>query len=498
MRAFDAACSRAWVITEDALQGILEIAARENPSIEAVEQKLGRPLDNSHAVTVRDGVANIPVQGPIFRHANLITQISGATSVETLAQDFRQALDDPSIKGIVFDIDSPGGEVAGIHEFADAIHAARGTKPIIAYVDDYGASAAYWIASAADEVIASATAHIGSIGVVAAVRDPTSKSSRSIEFVSSQSPNKRIDPTTKDGKTQIQAMVDELADVFVGSVARNRGVSTDKVLSDFGQGGIFIGQSAVKAGLADRLGSHEQAIIAARSPKRASLPLPLAAKAEESTRPAAKEKHSTGGRYVTNKFSKWFGAGQETRELARESGADVPSESEMAIVAAAVEAEREKVRAEESARHAEKQKEADAQLAEARNQLFQATAQRLQGEASAFADGLIIGSKLLPAEREGLIAALTTAGLDDASHGAVTFANGTSGSRVEQLKAMYSARPLHGLTQEQAVGKGPFSVIQGGQEASADPKQVTPEGKTPTKERIEYLTSLAGGQQKEA
>jgi signal peptide peptidase SppA len=269
VRAFNAICKRPWAITEEWLQTILTIAARENPSIQAVEAQLGKPLANTHAVTTRDSVASIPVNGPIFRYADMFTQVSGATSIDTLATDLRSALDDPAINAIVLDIDSPGGEVNGTGEFADMVYQARGQKPIVAYVSDQGCSAAYWIASAADEVVVAETALVGSIGVVAAV--PKAEDTGEIQFVSSQSPNKRVDPSTESGSAQIQAIVDDLAGVFVGGVARNRGVTADEVIEGFGQGGVFVGQRAVDAGLADRVGSYETVMHElANRPVRAS------------------------------------------------------------------------------------------------------------------------------------------------------------------------------------------------------------------------------------
>jgi ClpP class serine protease len=164
------------------------------------------------------------------------------------------------VKGIILAIDSPGGEVNGTSEFAQMVYDARGKKPIVAYVSDLGCSAAYWIASAADEIVVADTARVGSIGVISAVPDPNAASAREIQFVSSQSPMKRPDPTTKDGKAEIQRTVDALGEIFVGTVARNRGVSADTVLSDFGRGGVYVGQAAVDAGLADGVGSYESVL----------------------------------------------------------------------------------------------------------------------------------------------------------------------------------------------------------------------------------------------
>lgn len=266
MRVFDAVTGTPWLCTQESLQMILEIAARENLDPDAVAAQRGKPLDHTHRVTNRNGIAVIPVEGPIVRYADLFTEISGATSIETLAQDLHSALNDNTISGILLNIDSPGGEVNGTSEFADMVHAARDRKPIVAYVGDMGASAAYWIASAASEVVVNATARVGSIGVVAAIPDPSKQSAKHLTFVSSQSPNKRPDPTTEKGRGLLQTQIDSLAQVFVDTVARNRNVTPDAVLADFGQGGMFVGQEAVAAGLADRVGSFESVLAELANP----------------------------------------------------------------------------------------------------------------------------------------------------------------------------------------------------------------------------------------
>lgn len=261
--AFHLAASRPWVIQQESLETILAIADRYgNP--EAVQAKLGRPLDNTRTVSMRDGVAVIPITGPIFRYANLFTEISGATSTSVLATDIQTALDNPYVRGIVLDIDSPGGEATGINELANLIRAGRSVKPIKAYAGGLMASAAYWLGSAADEVIVDETAMLGSIGVVMSYLDTTERDAkagvRRVEIVSSASPDKRLDPATEDGRNKVQSVVDGLADLFVSAVAGNRNTTTEKVLSDFGRGGVHIGRAAVQAGMADRIGSLETVI----------------------------------------------------------------------------------------------------------------------------------------------------------------------------------------------------------------------------------------------
>ena len=239
----------------------------------AIEAVTGRTLENTRQVTIRDGVARIPVEGAIFRRANLFTEISGAVSTEQLATDFSSAHDDPTVHSILFVFDSPGGEAHGINELAGMIRQKRdlGEKRIESYVDGDCASGAYWLASATSRITVDAMAVIGSIGVVSRVRNPEALSQRdTMEFWSRSSPKKRLDFRSYEGQDAIQRYVDSLGDVFVAAVADNRGVSAEKVEEDFGQGFVMVGAEAVEAGLADDLGS-EEGVIASLGARQRSL-----------------------------------------------------------------------------------------------------------------------------------------------------------------------------------------------------------------------------------
>ena len=273
MRIWNRITGDPWAITETALHTILEVAARENEAPETVAAKLGRQLQNSYNATERDGVAIIPVTGPLFRYANIFTAISGASSYELIARDFMSALENPQIHSIILDIDSPGGEVNGVSELASMIFEARGIKPIVAYASGDAASGAYWIASSADEIVVSETSALGSIGVVGIYRGKSAKeSAETVEIVSSQSPHKRLNPMSDDGRAKLQTRIDAMADVFVSTIARNRDVSADHVLEHYGGGDVMIGANAVNAGLADRVGSLERLITELSSPKTQSPP----------------------------------------------------------------------------------------------------------------------------------------------------------------------------------------------------------------------------------
>lgn len=265
MHVFDWIQNQPWAMWPTCLETLLSRVPREaNIPLEALAAKLGQPLAQTYTAELRDGVAMIPISSVVMRYANRLSQLLGATALDVFALDFQQAIENPEVKAIILNIDSPGGTVTGVNECADRIYAARGQKPIVAYVSGMAASAAYWLASSSDEIILDETASVGSIGVVSLYTDDSEQKAkngiRQIQMVNSASPRKCLDVTSDAGKAEIQAFIDRIADVFFQKVARNRNVTTDRVLSQFGQGSLFVGSEAVSQGLADRLGSLEQVI----------------------------------------------------------------------------------------------------------------------------------------------------------------------------------------------------------------------------------------------
>lgn len=242
-----------WAIQKDALENIISIASREN-NLKAVLKERGEPLDNTYKVEIRDGIAIIPVTGPLFPRANLFSEISGAYSVEMLARDLAQAEINADVRGVVLQIDSPGGHTTMINEFSNQIAAFN--KPIVSYVVGQAASAAYWIASATDKIILDNTAMVGSIGVVAGFASPDSKR---VEIVSSHAEDKRPDIETEAGRAVIQSIVDDMEAVFIESVMNFRGMSHEQITAL--RGGVVIGTKAVQQGFADEVGSLEQVIL---------------------------------------------------------------------------------------------------------------------------------------------------------------------------------------------------------------------------------------------
>jgi capsid assembly protease len=252
-----------WAIVPDKLFEIQEIynthLRGEKIDLAALEAQTGEPLQsNRQPYQVLDGIAIIPIHGVIAKRMNMFTRISGGVSTQILTRDTQEAIDDPDVKGIIYDIDSGGGEVDGTAELAQTIYKSRGVKPIVAYSDGVIASAAYWIASATDQVFISGdTVQVGSIGVVATHVDYSEyekkKGIKTTEVYAGK--YKRIasehKPLSDEGLETIQDRVDYIYSVFVDVVAKHRNTNTENVISRMADGRLFIGQQAVSAGLVD-------------------------------------------------------------------------------------------------------------------------------------------------------------------------------------------------------------------------------------------------------
>jgi ClpP class serine protease len=243
---------------EDSATALIDrLSNSGNWDIEALAAKTGQRIPGT-GITMRGKTAVLNVVGPIMRRESLLTRYFNLTTLEDLSRDFAaiQGEDQDKIKNIVLVFDSPGGQATGIAEMAQMIRQSK--KPVTAYVDGMAASAAYWLASAASKIVVSKTAMLGSIGAVMTVS--LDRQDGIVRLVSGQSPLKRPDPLTDDGREELQTRVDTLADVFVSDVAAYRQVSVETVLEDFGRGGIRMGEEAVKLGMADEVSTFEELV----------------------------------------------------------------------------------------------------------------------------------------------------------------------------------------------------------------------------------------------
>lgn len=247
-----------WAILPESLEQMLAIIHNANQRLTEPEAfETGQFEKRSPVYRVRDGVAVIDITGPIFRRASFFTEISGATSLDKLNMWLQDAIQDRSVNGILLNIDSPGGQINGVSEFADLVHKASTVKPIYTYAADKMCSAAYWIGAAAKKIIAADTSTIGSIGVVVTYNKVENAT---IELVNSLSPDKRLDVATDEGKKKIIMHLDSLAEIFYSKVATYRNTTTENVIESYGKGGVFVGTKALTFGMVDVIGSFESAI----------------------------------------------------------------------------------------------------------------------------------------------------------------------------------------------------------------------------------------------
>lgn len=265
-----------WAITPVMLSEIQGIYSRhlrgEKIDVAGLEARLGGPLPGpTKGYEVTDsGVAVIPVDGVLAKRMNLFMMISGGTSMQLLGNDIQEAIDDPAVSSIILNVDSPGGTVDGTQELANLIHDSRGKKPIIALADGMMCSAAYWIASACDQIfVSSDTAVVGSIGVVGQHQDVSGmESQRGVKTTEiTAGKYKRIAsqyaPLSPEGRQTLQDQVDYTYSIFVNDVARNRASTPEAVIENMADGRTFLGRQAVTAGLVDGVSTLSELIARA-------------------------------------------------------------------------------------------------------------------------------------------------------------------------------------------------------------------------------------------
>ena len=259
-----------WATTPDMLDTIERILeariAGDRPTPAEVEARVAHARRAAPLAPSQGSIAVLPLMGLISQRMSLMSETSGGTTTKEFAGLFQQAVSDPQVSAIVMHVDSPGGAVHGVPELADVIAAARGTKPIIAAADAVMASAAYWIAAAADEIVATPSAMVGGIGVLAKHRDLSGKAEREgVKTTTISAGTHKADlaedgPLTTAGRAEIQRHVNVFYGQFVAAVARGRGVSEDAVRTGYGEGRVLTAEDALSAGLVDRIEPFEATV----------------------------------------------------------------------------------------------------------------------------------------------------------------------------------------------------------------------------------------------
>ncbi|BAL77041.1 S49 family peptidase [Bradyrhizobium cosmicum] len=190
------------------------------------------------------------------------------SSLSGIAASAMRAADDADVSGIIADFDSPGGTVSGTAEAAAAFAYAASKKPVVAVVNTLAASAAYWIASQASELVISPSGDVGSIGAMIMHQDISGYLDqiglKMTIIRSEQSPMKNeahpFAPLSDDAKAFLQGRANSAGADFIRAVAAGRKVSQAKVKDEFGQGRVFGAKEALARGMADRVATLDSVI----------------------------------------------------------------------------------------------------------------------------------------------------------------------------------------------------------------------------------------------
>ncbi len=226
------------------------------------DARAGRPMGRTRremfGQVTPEGVAVLDLEGPLAKRMSAVNNACEGTSTKLIADYFQQAVDDPEVKGILLNIDSPGGTVDGTMDLARRIQAARGKKPIVALADGQACSAAYWIGSAADAFyMTNETTMVGSIGVVFTHVDQSKALEKAGLVVTEITAGKykraisSVKPLDEEATAILQALADDIYTLFVNDVSTFRGVPVAQVLDQMAEGRVFMGQKAIEAGLVD-------------------------------------------------------------------------------------------------------------------------------------------------------------------------------------------------------------------------------------------------------
>jgi len=254
-----------WAMLPGTLDAVISILERNShaefsdfhkASRDAYVGDIGKAVQGTTFTSIVGNTGIITIDGPLIPRSGMLSADSTElASYERLSKEFLYLENNPEISNILLVLDTPGGSVSGVSEFASLIK--NSTKNTQAFVIGMAASAGYWICSAVDRIFSSNTGEVGSIGVVAAIRDTRERDKKdgvqTIEIVSSVSPFKRVDPLTDAGRAEIKRVIDDLGEIFVSTVAANRNVDRATVIEKFGAGGMLVASSALNVGMIDEI-----------------------------------------------------------------------------------------------------------------------------------------------------------------------------------------------------------------------------------------------------
>ena len=370
-----------WMGTEDSFQAYEKaVPLAETKHAEWLASSEGEDAPDLPPLYERVGdVGVIKISGSLIPGEAGFLRYFGITGYGDIKAAVLEGIADKGAKSLMVYSDSGGGSVAGVEDAEAFIRSASMVKPMNAF-SEFSASAAYWLTSAAGHITAASTSINGSLGVIRVVTEYskafekegiTKTVMRAGRYKALGNP---YEPLSEDGKAEIQAKLDDLYQLFMGTVARNRG--TTAIIADqvMGQGREFLGKRGLDAGLVDAIGDLEDALAYAKANRTlaARKPANFGASATASVAQAsamndnAATSNPTGTTMIlTPEQLAAVAAGASVEEVTGKAATPTPEEQAAADAAAQAEAQ---AVADATAAAAESSAEVDAlkaQLAEA-------------------------------------------------------------------------------------------------------------------------------------
>ncbi len=265
--------SSVWAIVPEHLDKmILDIATRQalaragTPDLTTMGDTISRVFAARRLPSVRGTIGVLPLRGVITQRGfgGLMGMLIGGTSTESYGEAFDALIGDDQVGAVVLDIDSPGGMHWGTPELHAKIRAGREIKPVVAVANSLAASAAYYIASAASQVVMTPSGQVGSIGVFRTHVDTTAAEEaegvKVTHVIAGKYKAEGLLPLTPEAEAAMQEEVDTYLDQFVADVAKGRGVSAKVVRETYGEGRVVLAKDALAAGMVDRIATLEEVL----------------------------------------------------------------------------------------------------------------------------------------------------------------------------------------------------------------------------------------------
>ena len=266
----DRVISTPWAILRSSLDEIMAVLQSKNNKLvlemaEKSKQASGDEIQDSNYI-VKDGIAEITIDGTLSKRMGLIQALSGGTSYANIQNQIKKAEDDSDVGGLFYNISSPGGNVEGMFTTADVIFNAK--KPSLAFAEGLMASAAYIIGSGSDYVVASdRAAEIGSLGVIAVHFDESKKYEKEgikpTVFSAGQykKVGNKFEALSEPDKQYMQKTLDYMFTLMTDTISAHRNMDVKQMIDHEIVGGdVFIGEQAINAGLADEILNRQSAV----------------------------------------------------------------------------------------------------------------------------------------------------------------------------------------------------------------------------------------------